>query len=98
MISPAKHASDVNYWNSINAIQSSNSLVYKGFTGAFASFFQTGDPNGNKLTAESQSGVPEAKRTGKEFVIGGNGFKSVEMKALKEKCAFWLDVAAEVHI
>lgn len=97
-ISPAKHASDVNYWNSINAIQSSSSLVYQGFTGAFASFFQTGDPNGNKLTAKSQSGVPEAKRTGREFVIGENTFINVEMKGLKERCSFWLDVAGEVHI
>ncbi|CAG8960762.1 hypothetical protein HYFRA_00002299 [Hymenoscyphus fraxineus] len=97
-IAPAKHASDTMYWNTINDVQSSNSLIYRGFTGAFASYFQTGDPNGNKLTDDAQAGVAEAKSTGMEFVIAENGLFDVEMKLLEERCAFWLDVANEVRI
>ncbi|CAG8975870.1 hypothetical protein HYALB_00011120 [Hymenoscyphus albidus] len=97
-IAPAKHASDTMYWNSVNAVQASNSLIYRGFTGAFASYFQTGDPNGNKLTNDSQTGVAEAKSTGEEFVVAENGFGGVEMRQLRKRCAFWLDVSNEVRI
>jgi hypothetical protein len=37
----------------VNPIQKSQPLIYSGFTGAFASFFQTGDPNANKFIIKS---------------------------------------------
>ncbi|KAI9734506.1 MAG: hypothetical protein M1834_002106 [Cirrosporium novae-zelandiae] len=87
-ISPARHGSDTIYWNRINAVQQTNPLIYKGYAGAFASFFETGDPNAHKLTNSSEAGVPEID-SGKEFVITADGFKQVEMSMLKERCAFW---------
>jgi hypothetical protein len=97
-ISPAKHASDVDWWNSVTAEQSSNRFIYEGFTGSFASFFDIGDPNTNKLTVATVKGVPEEKNTEKEFVIATSGFNQVVIKSLDERCAFWLDIADELPI
>ncbi|KFY70392.1 hypothetical protein V499_09209 [Pseudogymnoascus sp. VKM F-103] len=95
-ISPAKHASDTIYWNQVNAIQKSDPLIYEGYAGAFASFFQTGDPNAHKLTNASQPGVPEYRSTGKEFVVAEGGFQNVKIRALRERCEFWRDSAKDV--
>lgn len=97
-ISPAKHASDTIYWNQVNAVQKSQPLIYDGFTGAFASFFQTGDPNAHKLTNESIPGVPENWKTGEEFVIEADGFENLRVDELSERCGFWRQVADDVPI
>jgi hypothetical protein len=52
-------------WNQVNPIQKSQPLVYDGFTGAFASFFQTWRFQiAHKLTNEVEPGVPENWQTG----------------------------------
>jgi hypothetical protein len=73
-------------------------LIYDGFTGAFASFFQTGDPNAHKLANEAELEVPENWRTGEEFVILPNGFENVEVDMLNTRCGFWREVADDVPI
>jgi hypothetical protein len=73
-------------------------LIYEGFTGAFASFFQTGDPNAHKLTNETEPGVPENWRTGEEFVILPDGFENLEVSMLNARCGFWREVADDVPI
>jgi hypothetical protein len=73
-------------------------LIYDGFTGAFASFFQTGDPNAHKLTNETEPGVPENWRTGEEFVILPDGFENVKVDMLNARCGFWREVADDVPI
>ncbi len=85
-------------WNQVNAVQKSDPLIYDGFTGAFASFFQNGDPNKDKLTSASQPGLPEIWRTGEEFVIRSDGFGNQEVDALEKRCAFWKEVAKFVPI
>ncbi|KAK0126191.1 hypothetical protein ONS95_007808 [Cadophora gregata] len=97
-ISPAKHASDTQFWNQVNAVQQSQPLIYKGFTGAFASFFQNSDPNKNKLTDVDQPGVPELWKTGKEFVVNSDGFQNLKLDALAKRCEFWKDVGKFVPI
>lgn len=92
-----EHA-DKKKWNQVNPIQKAQPLIYDGFTGAFASFFQTGDPNALKLTNESEPGVPESWRTGEEFVIETNGFKNVNVNMLDNRCGFWREIAADVPI
>lgn len=97
-VPPAKHASDVMYWNTVNAIQKTDPLVYTGYAGAFASFMVTGDPNVYKLTNASQAGVPELRETGKEFVIAESGFVDFKVVQLKERCDFWMSVAPQIPI
>ncbi|KAF1348698.1 carboxylesterase [Delphinella strobiligena] len=43
-IPPAKHGSDTYWWNQVNSAQETDPYTYHGYTGALASFFQTGDP------------------------------------------------------
>ncbi|KFY30373.1 hypothetical protein V493_01959 [Pseudogymnoascus sp. VKM F-4281 (FW-2241)] len=95
-ISPAKHASDTTWWNQVNPIQKSNPTMYQGFAGAFASFFQTSDPNAHKLTDAGTPGVPENRATGKEFVISEDGFRNVKVHALRKRCEFWRREARNV--
>ena len=85
-------------WNQVTSIQKSQPLIYDGFTGAFASFFQTGDPNAHKLTNGSEPGVPDNWRTGEEFVIESGGFDNIKVNMLNERCGFWREVAADVPI
>ncbi|KAH6660156.1 carboxylesterase [Truncatella angustata] len=96
-ISPAKHASDVSYWNTVNAIQQTDPLHYKGFAGAFASFFMTGDPNALKVTAENVTGVP-ALTTGQEWVIDSQGFTTHNLTQFKKRCDFWREVAPRLPV
>ncbi|KAK3117094.1 hypothetical protein LTR53_001899 [Teratosphaeriaceae sp. CCFEE 6253] len=44
-IDPARHATDTEWWYQLNNLQQNDPVTYEGFTGAFASFFQTSDPN-----------------------------------------------------
>ncbi|EMC92889.1 hypothetical protein BAUCODRAFT_142432 [Baudoinia panamericana UAMH 10762] len=97
-ISPATHASDTEWWNQVNAIQQQQPFIYDGFTGAFASFFQTGDPKAHKLTNVSVVGVPEYNETGEQFVIGANGFANVSTAMLEVRCAFWRSVGAQIPV
>lgn len=85
-------------WNQVNAIQKTQPLIYEGFTGAFASFFQTADPNAHKLTNASEPGVPENWRTGEEFVIEADGFANVRVDQLNERCGFWRQVANDIPV
>ncbi|KAK3635245.1 hypothetical protein LTR56_014854 [Elasticomyces elasticus] len=95
-IDPARHGSDTEWWNQVNSIQRSDPLIYDGYTGAFASFFQTGDPNAHKLTNTSQPGVPESNLLNEEFVIKENGFTTVPTSILGKRCDFWKSVAIEI--
>lgn len=79
-------------------MQKTQPLIYQGFTGAFASFFQTGDPNQNKLTNATQPEVPEYWKTEKEFVVNSDGFQNLKLRALEKRCAFWKDVGEFVPI
>ncbi|GAI84944.1 unnamed protein product [marine sediment metagenome] len=83
-------------WNQVNAVQQTDPLIYDGYAGAFASFFQTGDPNAHKLTNSSQPGVPESRQTNEEFVIEADGFENVPTNMLKKRCDFWRSVADEI--
>ncbi|KAI1756744.1 carboxylesterase [Xylaria castorea] len=96
-ISPAQHASDVYWWNTVNAAQKQDPLHYKGYAGALASFFMTGDPNALKLTGTDILGLPDLK-TEQEWVIDSAGFTTAKLVQLKERCAFWERVAPEVPI
>ncbi|KAM3086692.1 hypothetical protein ACMFMG_000817 [Clarireedia jacksonii] len=96
-ISPATHGSDTGYWNQVNALQTTQPLIYSGYAGAFASFFATGDPNAHKLTNASEAGVPELG-TDKEFVIASGGFTNVGIGELEGRCAFWAGVAGSVPV
>jgi hypothetical protein len=72
----------------VNSLEKSGPFVYEGFTGAFASFLDTGDPNAHKLTKSSVPGLPDLG-TGEEFVIGFDVFSNVKLGGLREKCSFW---------
>lgn len=72
-------------------------MIYHGFAGAYASLIQTGNPNADKLTNSSEATVPDI-RTGNEWVIAMSGFTTTRVDQLKERCGFWMDVAANVPI
>ncbi|KAJ5234663.1 uncharacterized protein N7469_003831 [Penicillium citrinum] len=97
-ISPATHGSDTIYWNRLNTLQKTNPVVYQGYAGAFASFFQTGDPNAHKLTNSSESGVPLLKKTGEEFVIVDDGFENIRIDQLKRRCNFWRKLGRQIPV
>jgi carboxylesterase type B len=96
-ISPAKHASDVQYWNTVGEIQKSDPLTYQGYAGAMASFVQTGDPNAHKVTNASVVGVPGVE-TEKQFLVTSGGLRQGDLGMLEERCGFWLGVAGRVPI
>ena len=96
-ILPAKHGSDTIYWNQVNAVQKTQPLIYKGYAGAFASFFQTGDPNAHRLTNASEAAVPDV-RSGSEWTIETDGFSERKLDMLPKRCGFWRSVAGEVPI
>lgn len=97
LLSRREDANDLQ-WNQVNAIQKTQPSIYEGFTGAFASFFATGDPNMHKLTNASEPGVPENWRTGEEFVIESTGFANVRVDQLNARCGFWRQVANDIPI
>tara|TARA_R110002003_G_scaffold288_16_gene18491 strand:+ start:19727 stop:21373 length:1647 start_codon:yes stop_codon:yes gene_type:complete len=96
-ISPAKHASDVQYWNTVGAIQKTDVLTYQGYAGAMGSFVQTGDPNAHKVTNETIPEVPEIGSR-KQFLVTSGGLRQGPIAQLEERCAFWLSVAGRVPI
>jgi len=66
--------------------------------GAYASWFQTGDPNAHKLTDDTQPQVPSSWRTGEQFVVRDGGFEVVKIDALGKRCGFWRQLADFVPI
>ncbi|KAB2571117.1 putative carboxylesterase protein [Lasiodiplodia theobromae] len=96
-ISPAKHGSDTQFWNQVNAVQKSQPVTYNGLAGAMASFFQTGDPNAHKLTDDSQAAVPELDE-GKEWVVKTETFETTDIDRLKTRCAFWRENAQDIPL
>jgi carboxylesterase type B len=94
-ISPAKHASDVQYWNTVGSIQQMDRLTYQGYAGAMASFVQMGDPNAHKVTDASVVNVP-AIENDKQFLVTSRGLRQDGIEKLEERCAFWLSVAERV--
>lgn len=96
-ISPAKHASDVQYWNTIGAIQKTDALTYQGYAGAMASFVQTGDPNAHKVTNASVVGVPGVE-SGRQFLVTSSGLRQGSVRMLEERCACWMRIAERVPI
>ncbi|KAK2046941.1 carboxylesterase [Colletotrichum somersetense] len=96
-LDPSRHASDTVWWNQINALQNSDPARYQGYTGAFASFFQTGDPNTLKLSPSAAAGVPFVKDN-KEWVVSAAGFVTAELDQLGRRCEFWKKAAAKVPL
>jgi carboxylesterase type B len=96
-ISPAKHASDVQYWNTVGAVQQSDRLTYQAYAGALASFVQTGDPNAHKVTRADVLGVP-AVGGGEQFLITAKGIKMGGLEMLERRCGFWLGITGSVPI
>ncbi|KAG9821847.1 carboxylesterase, partial [Aureobasidium melanogenum] len=96
-ISPAKHASDTIYWNQVNSIQQTNRFTYQGYAGAFASFFETGDPNAHKLTHDSVTGVPELQSE-QQFLVSRDGFSDESIAQLISRCDYWRSVAHKIPI
>ncbi|KAK8139892.1 carboxylesterase [Apiospora sp. TS-2023a] len=96
-IAPAKHASDVYWWNTVNSSQQTDRLHYEGYAGAMYSFFMTGDPNAMKLTPENISGVPPLK-SGLEFVVDERGFSTAGLAKFEERCNFWLHMAPQIPV
>jgi carboxylesterase type B len=96
-ISPAKHASDVQYWNTVGSIQQTDRLTYQGYAGAMASFVQTGNPNAHKVTNASVVSVP-AIGSSTQFLVTSEGLQQGEIEMLEGRCAFWLSVAGRVPI
>ncbi|KAF2477237.1 alpha/beta-hydrolase [Lindgomyces ingoldianus] len=96
-ISPAKHASDTIYWNQVNAVQKSDTLIYEGYTGAMASFAQTGDPNAHKLTNVSTVGVPSVDEN-RQFVVRKSRLADVSISMLEKRCEFWLQQGSKIPV
>ncbi|KAH6878302.1 Alpha/Beta hydrolase protein [Alternaria rosae] len=96
-ISPAKHASDVQYWNTIGSIQQTDALTYQGYAGAMASFIQTGDPNAHKVTNSSIPSVPNVEE-GKQFLVTASGLRQGGISMLEERCKYWAGVSQRVPV
>ncbi|KAF4550056.1 Carboxylesterase-like protein 19 [Elsinoe fawcettii] len=96
-ISPAKHASDTQYWNQVNNVQKTDPVTYQGFAGAFASWFATGDPNARKLTSAEHAEVPGLEM-GAEWVISQGNFSTTSIARLEERCRFWQEAGASVPV
>lgn len=92
------HADSANKWNQVNAVQKTDPLHYEGYTGAFASFFMTSDPNEMKLTGDDEPGVPPLLESGEEFNINAAGFAQLELTQFKGRCDFWKSVAPKMPI
>lgn len=88
----------VDQWNRINPVQRTDPLIYNGYAGAFASFFQTGDPNAHKLTNSSQPGVPDVRKTGNEFVVVEDGFENLRLASLEARCKLWESFGDDVPV
>lgn len=81
----------------MNDIQKTDTFTYQGYAGAFASFFQTGDPNAHKLTNSSVPGVPELD-SGEQFLVSSDGFSGISIAQLAQRCNYWRSVAHKIPI
>lgn len=80
-------------------MQRSSDVTYLGYIGAFASFFETGDPNAHKLTNTSVLGVPDINLTHEEWIVQSRGeFGNVLLGMLGQRCDFWRNIAAGVPV
>lgn len=84
-------------WNQVNSAQQTETLIYKGYTGAFASFFATGNPNVRKLTSSEVASLPELG-SNEEFVISSGGFGTTKLSQLKSRCDLWRRLAPRVPV
>lgn len=84
-------------WNTVSSVQQTDPDTYHGYTGAFASFFMTSDPNALKLTGNNDSGVPPLSEN-EEFNINAAGFANINLTQFKTRCDFWRTVAAKIPI
>lgn len=91
---------NLSQWDQVSAIQKMQPLIYDGFAGAFASFFQTGDPNAHKLSNSTEPGVPNLtqQNPSEKFVIESTGFQNVGNDVLEKRCAFWSDIGPAVPV
>jgi carboxylesterase type B len=96
-IAPAKHASDVYWWNSIDKAHLDDPLHYQGYAGALASFFATSNPNALKLTGPSVPGVPPLDGD-ERWIIDSKGFDVAPIAELKDRCDFWRKLAKRIPI
>ena len=81
-------------WNQVDAVQQTDPVLYRGYTGAFASFHQTGQPNIHKLINASTPGVPSLK-SGQEFVIRLEEFRQAPISQLR--CRVQGSASSAVH-
>lgn len=104
-ILPARHASDTQWWNSIQPVQTAPPLgpfLYKGYAGSYASFVMTGDPNKNKLTETSEIAPlwPVFNR-GKKYLQWGmtsEGFETKGSEVVRGRCEFWRKMGGAVPV
>ena len=82
----------------MNEIQKTDQLIYHGYAGAFASFFEAADPNAFKLTSEDQVAVPDFHETDLQWVIESDGFVIGHTDMLRCRCDFWRSVADKVPL
>ncbi|KAL1888192.1 hypothetical protein Sste5346_009730 [Sporothrix stenoceras] len=96
-ISPAKHASDTYWWNTVNKAQTTDPIHYKGYAGALASFFATGDPNQHKLTSPTIPELPD-RTSGREWTITAGGFSTRSLAQLQKRCDSWKSIAPRISV
>ena len=80
-------ADEMPQWNTITPVQTSDPLTYQAYAGALASFVQTGDPNGHKVTNETVVGVPGVEE-GKQFLVTAGGLQQNGIAMLGDRCKF----------
>ncbi|KAF4910844.1 Carboxylesterase patB [Colletotrichum fructicola] len=96
-VSPAGHAQDGWWWNSVTGKQYDDVLKYKTYVGAFKSYFSTGDPNQHRLT--ELRGPPVLERLAQqEWVVEDSGFRASNISQLQERCKFWRSMAGKIPL
>ncbi|KAH7305825.1 acetylcholinesterase [Stachybotrys elegans] len=96
-MAPARHASDVYWWNTINEAHTRDLLHYQGYAGALASFFATGDPNKLKLTEPAVAGTPKLA-SGKRWIIDEAGFGTGDVALIKQRRNLWRRLSHKIPI
>ncbi|RPA97604.1 carboxylesterase [Choiromyces venosus 120613-1] len=89
-ISPAKHASDVGYWNTVNSLQTTQPTQYHGFAGSFGNMIMSGNPNG-------YSTWPDVK-SGEQWIMSISGFSTGGLDELTARCKFWRGIGGSVPV
>lgn len=94
---PARYQGYAGEYTSLQAAYRRTPSLTLAAPGAFASFFQTGDPNALKLSASTEAGVPPLKDS-KEWVVNPEGFATADLGQLEKRCGFWKKTAAKIPI